>query len=194
MDSRTALLDAAAEEFARGGLKGTRIREIVQRSGVSERMIYHYFGSKEGLFRAVIEHEFGGVGQAWREMLARAREMAPYDGVRLAFSTHFDLMHSRPLLIALAIQEGVGGWSARPPLEAESLPANLRQLYEQGVAEGVFRGDVDFDVLYATAVVTLMMTPGMAGRFPSLTADRGMDGLREQLLTLLMDGLTGGRT
>jgi len=74
------------------------------------------------------------------------------------------------------------------------LPANLRQLYEQGVAEGVFRGDVDFDVLYATAVVTLMMTPGMAGRFPSLTADRGMDGLREQLLTLLMDGLTGGRT
>src|SRR5689334_24780916 len=74
MDSRDALLQAAAEEFARSGLKGTRIREIVQRSGVNERMIYHHFGSKEGLFRAVVEHEFGGMGQAWHDVLARARE------------------------------------------------------------------------------------------------------------------------
>ena len=191
MDSRTALLAAAAEEFALSGLKGTRIREIVQRSGVNERMIYHHFGSKEGLFKAVIEHEFGGMSAAWRETLTMARELAPYEGMRLAFATLFDLMRSRPLLVALALQEGIGGW-VREPLTADAMPAELRELHERGVEAGVFRADVDFEVLYATAMVAVMVTPSMAGRFPSLLADRGTEGLREQMLALLMDGLTGG--
>ena len=185
-------LAAAAEEFALGGLKGTRIREIVQRSGVNERMIYHHFGSKEGLFKAVIEHEFHGMSQVWRETLARARGLAPYEGIRLAFSTLFDLMHRRPLLVALASQDALAGFSTRAPLPADAMPAELRELHERGVKAGVFRAQADFEVLYATAVASVMATPAMAGRFPSLLADRGMDGLREQMLALLMDGLTGG--
>ncbi|GAA3432421.1 TetR/AcrR family transcriptional regulator [Kutzneria kofuensis] len=192
MDSRDALLQAAAEEFARSGLKGTRIREIVQRSGVNERMIYHHFGSKEGLFRAVVEHEFGGMGQAWHDVLARARELEPYEGIRLAFATLFDIVHSRPLLVPLALQEGLSGWSVRPPLPADELPAELRELHERGVAKGVFRADVAFEVLYATAVMTLMGTPAMAGRIPAVLADRDMGRLRDQMIALLLDGLTGG--
>ena len=192
MDSRDALLEAAAEEFARSGLKGTRIREIVQRSGVNERMIYHHFGSKEGLFRAVMEHEFGDMGRAWREMLAKAAELEPYEGMRMAFTAQFDLMHSRPLLVPLALQEGLSGFAIRPPLPADGLPAELRDLHERGVAAGVFRADVAFEVLYATAALTLMGTPGMAGRFPSLLADGDMTRLRDQLVALLLDGLTGG--
>jgi TetR/AcrR family transcriptional regulator len=194
MDSRAALLQAAAEEFALSGLKGTRIREIVQRSGVNERMIYHHFGSKEGLFKAVVEHEFGGMGRDWRAALAQVRGLAPYEGMRLAFSTLFDLVHNRPLIVALALQEGIGGYSAREPLTTDALPAELRELHERGVETGVFRRDVDFDVLYATVLAAVMVTPNMAGRFPSLLAERGMDGLREQLLALVMDGLTGGAT
>jgi AcrR family transcriptional regulator len=192
MDSRDALLEAAAEEFARGGLKGTRVREIVQRSGVNERMIYHHFGSKEGLFRAVMEREFGGMGQAWHEAMARAGELEPYEGMRQALSTLFDLMHSRPLLIPLALQEGLSGWGVRPPLPADALPAELRDLHERGVAQGVFRADVAFEVLYATAVMTLLGTPALAGRFPVLLADHDMGQLRDQMIALLLDGLTGG--
>jgi AcrR family transcriptional regulator len=191
MGTRETLLQAAAEEFARSGLKGTRIREIVQRSGVNERMIYHHFGSKEGLFKAVMEDAFGGIGQALRDVLAEAVQLEPYEGMRLAFTTLFDLVHSRPLLVPLALQEGIGGWGVRPPLVAEQLPAGLRDLHERGVAAGVFRSDVDFDVLYATTVITLMATPGTSGRF-SLLAERGMDELRDQIIALLLDGLTGG--
>jgi len=191
MSSRDVLLAAAAEEFARNGLKGTRIREIVQRSGVNERMIYHHFGSKEGLFRAVMEDAFGGVGQALREVLAEVVRLEPYEGMRLAFTTLFDLVHSRPLLVPLALQEGIGGWGVRPPLVVEQLPAQLRDLHERGVAAGTFRSDVDFDVLYATTVTALMATPGTSGRF-SLLADRNMDELRDQIVALLLDGLTGG--
>lgn len=192
MDSREALLDAAAEEFARGGLKGTRIREIVQRSGVNERMIYHHFGSKEGLFGAVLQREMAGMSQGRRAMLADAAALPPYEGMRLAFGAMFDAAHSRPLLISLAIQEAIGGWAVRPPLLAEGLPPELRELHERGVEAGVFRGDVAFEVLYAAAAVTLMMTPGMAGRIPAILADRDMSQLRDQLVTLLLNGLTGG--
>lgn len=192
MDSRTALLDAAAEEFARNGLKGTRIREIVQRSGVNERMIYHHFDSKEGLFRAVIQREIAGMGQAWRKVVAEVGELEPYEGMRLALSALFDAVHDRPLLVALVIQEAMGGWGVRPPLPAEALPIELRELYERGVAGGVFRKDVAFEVLYATATVTFMVTPRMAGRMPAVLADRDMNQLRDQLVGLLLDGMTGG--
>jgi AcrR family transcriptional regulator len=193
MDSREALLAAAAEEFARSGLKGTRVREIVQRSGVNERMIYHHFGSKEGLFRAVMAHEFGDIGTRWRETLAKAREMEPYEGMRLAFGTLFDLMHSRPLLVSLATQESLSGFGVRPPLVADELPKDLRDLHERGVAAGVFRADLPFEVLYATAMVTLMTVPKMAGRIPAVLPDGDIGRLREQLLALLLDGMTGGQ-
>jgi AcrR family transcriptional regulator len=192
MDSRESLLAAAAEEFARNGLKGTRIREIVQRSGVNERMIYHHFGSKEGLFRAVIQREIDGMGDAWQDMLTKAGQMEPYEGMRLAFEAMFDVVHGRPLLVSLAIQEAVGGWGVRPPLPADRLPGQLRDLHERGVKAGVFRDGVAFEVLYATAAVTLMAVPGMAGRIPAVLAGRDMNQLRDQLVGLLLDGMTGG--
>jgi AcrR family transcriptional regulator len=193
MDSREALLAAAAEEFARNGLKGTRIREIVQRSGVNERMIYHHFGSKEGLFQAVLQHEIGGMAVAWRERMAPAGELEPYEGMKQAFEAMFDLVQDRPLVIALALQEGIGGWEARAPIPADRLPAGLRELHERGVEAGVFRADVAFEVLYATAMLTLMAVPGMAGRIPAILADRDMNQLRDQLVALLLNGITGGR-
>ncbi|MFI9383903.1 TetR/AcrR family transcriptional regulator [Kutzneria sp. NPDC052558] len=194
MDSRDALLAAAAEEFARNGLKGTRIREIVQRSGVNERMIYHHFGSKEGLFQAVLQHEIGGMTVAWRERMAPAGELEPYEGMKQAFEAMFDLVQDRPLVIALALQEGVGGWEARPPVPADRLPAGLRELHERGVEAGVFRADVAFEVLYATAMVTLMAVPGMAGRIPAIMAGRDLNQLRDQLVALLLNGITGGES
>src|SRR5882762_3303529 len=68
-ESRAVLLAAAAEVFARHGFKGTRIQEIVQVAGVNERMIYHHFGSKDGLYRAVIEDQRAQLGMAWQPVV-----------------------------------------------------------------------------------------------------------------------------
>jgi TetR/AcrR family transcriptional regulator len=194
MDTRAALLAAAAEEFARHGPKGTRIREIVARSGVNERMIYHHFGSKEGLYRAVFEHEAAGVEAIWRSALEQAVSMDPYAGIRLVYRTYFDMMHARPLLISLVTQEAMGGWGVRPQVTADGIPAELRSLHARGVAEGIFRSDIDLDVFYVTMVSTLVAVPGMAGHFPSLLVDRDLAELRDQVITLLLDGITGEKT
>jgi len=51
--TRRAILDAAQRLFARNGFSGTSMREIAKASGVSKPLIHHYFGSKEGLYRAI---------------------------------------------------------------------------------------------------------------------------------------------
>lgn len=54
--TRQAILDAAGELFARKGLGGTGIREIVKEAGTSLSSVNYHFTNKEGLYRACIRH------------------------------------------------------------------------------------------------------------------------------------------
>lgn len=53
-DARTQLLEAGATLFAEKGYKGASIREICDQAGTGNNMIHHYFGSKQGLYAAII--------------------------------------------------------------------------------------------------------------------------------------------
>ncbi|HET7753796.1 MAG TPA: TetR family transcriptional regulator [Anaeromyxobacteraceae bacterium] len=52
--TRRTLLDAATSVFAEHGFAGARVDEIAERAGVNKRMIYAYYGDKEGLYREVL--------------------------------------------------------------------------------------------------------------------------------------------
>ena len=56
--TKARILDAAKKEFARSGLGGARVDVIADKAHANKRMIYHYFGSKEGLFQTVLEHAY----------------------------------------------------------------------------------------------------------------------------------------
>ena len=62
--TRRRILDAAKAEFARVGLGGARVDEIAARAEANKRMIYHYFGSKEDLFQAVVEEAYLDIREA----------------------------------------------------------------------------------------------------------------------------------
>lgn len=51
------ILEAALHEFAGRGFAGARVAAIARRAGSNKRMLYHYFGDKAGLFRAVLRHK-----------------------------------------------------------------------------------------------------------------------------------------
>ena len=51
--TRRVVLDAAEELFAAAGFAGTSMRDIARRSGVSQPLIHHHFGTKEDLYLAV---------------------------------------------------------------------------------------------------------------------------------------------
>jgi len=55
--TRGRIFAAAIAEFAARGFAGARMDAIARRSGSNKRMLYHYFGDKDGLFRAVLRHK-----------------------------------------------------------------------------------------------------------------------------------------
>jgi AcrR family transcriptional regulator len=55
-DTRQRILETAFELFGSEGFEGTSTRTLAERAGVNLPAIQYYFGSKEGLYRAVIGH------------------------------------------------------------------------------------------------------------------------------------------
>ena len=55
--TRRRILEAALQEFAARGFAGARVNAIARRAAANKRMLYHYFGNKEGLFRAVLRQK-----------------------------------------------------------------------------------------------------------------------------------------
>ena len=67
--TRARILSAALKEFAAKGFAGARVDAIARRAAINKRMLYHYFGDKEGLFRAVLRRKIAE-RQAWAESLS----------------------------------------------------------------------------------------------------------------------------
>jgi TetR/AcrR family transcriptional regulator len=55
--TRERILSAALKEFASKGFAGARVDVIARRAAINKRMLYHYFGNKEKLFRAILHHK-----------------------------------------------------------------------------------------------------------------------------------------
>src|SRR5216683_4206140 len=52
--TRDRILAAALAEFSAHGFAGARVARIARRARVNKRMLYHYFGNKESLFREIL--------------------------------------------------------------------------------------------------------------------------------------------
>src|SRR3954470_19116778 len=72
--TRARIMKAAVREFSAKGISGARVDAIAQRAGANKRMLYHYFGSKYGLFREVLRQELGDRVQRSREQGSGRRE------------------------------------------------------------------------------------------------------------------------
>jgi len=76
--TRQRLFEAAFKEFAAKGFAGARVDVIAQRAGINKRMLYHYFGDKEDLFREVLRRKMAE-RQTWSESMPDdPRESLPY--------------------------------------------------------------------------------------------------------------------
>ena len=56
--TRLRILEAARREFGLKGFAGARVESIARRAGINKGLIFYYFESKEGLFRALAEERF----------------------------------------------------------------------------------------------------------------------------------------
>src|SRR5437763_4471925 len=51
------MLEVAGRSFAAGGFHAVSMDEIAEQAGISKPMLYHYFGSKEGLYVAYVRQQ-----------------------------------------------------------------------------------------------------------------------------------------
>ena len=78
-DRRSQILAAAMEVFAEQGFHGTPTRELAQRAGVSEALVFQHFPTKEALIGAILDHVgFENRIQAMEENLG---QLPPREGL-----------------------------------------------------------------------------------------------------------------
>lgn len=142
--TRAGILAAAGKIFAARGFDGARVEEIVGAAGVNKRMLYHYFGSKEGLYLAVLADCFDRIYRMSSEELNKDGSVA--DRAQAAISRYFYFLAENPDFVRLVGWETLQGWRhagrVLPALFAAGLE-ELECILNQGVQEGVFRPDID---------------------------------------------------
>jgi AcrR family transcriptional regulator len=151
--TRAAILDAATQEFTAKGLAGARIDMIAKLAGANKRMIYHYFGDKEGLYLAVLEQTYAAIRTA--EVGLKLGDRDPVEGMRelIAFTWQYFLAH--PEFLSLLGTENLNGarylkQSQRIRDLHSPLVGMLSDLLARGAKSGVLRGGVDPVQLYIT--------------------------------------------
>lgn len=72
-ETRLRLLDAALELFARDGFEGTSTRALADKAGANLPAIQYYFGSKEGLYRAVVDEIIAEIETAVAPQIVQIR-------------------------------------------------------------------------------------------------------------------------
>lgn len=144
---------AAAEEFASGGLFGARVDQIARRAETNERMLYYYFGSKEQLFTAVLEHAFSALTEA--ERVLDLDGVAPVEAVTRLAHFIWDYYRDHPELLRLINNENLHEArylhkSTRIREVMSPIVAKLGNVLMRGQKAGLFRGDVDPLHFYVT--------------------------------------------
>jgi AcrR family transcriptional regulator len=151
--TRAAILGAATVEFSAKGLDGARVDEIARRSGVNKRMIYHYFGDKEGLYLAVLEASYSAIRTA--ELGLRLNDQHPIDGMRTLVRFTWDYFLTHPEFLSLLATENLHRASNLKKLrhirELHSpLAGTLSDVLDRGAKQGLFRAGVDPIQLYVS--------------------------------------------
>jgi TetR/AcrR family transcriptional regulator len=149
--TKQRILDVATQQFSAKGYDGARIDDIMRLSKVSKNLIYHYFGSKEKLFIAVLELAYLGMHQ--HQMTWPLDVSSPIDGIRKLVQSTFKYWRESPEFIGLLNSENFhkGQHLRKSKLSKAGytgLLGNISSLLKQGEKSGHFRSGVDPVELY----------------------------------------------
>jgi len=144
--TRRNIVEVATHEFAQKGFSGARVDAIANRTRTSKRMIYYYFGSKEGLYLAVLEEAYSGIRRA--EATLDLETLPPAKALSTIVGFTFDYYNKHPEFVRLVMNENImdGAHMARSKtirqLNVTVIDA-MRRIVSRGQKAGLFRRDVD---------------------------------------------------
>ena len=144
--TRDNILKAATKVFARYGYEGGSVEKISKAAKSFDRMIYYYFGSKEGLFIAVIEDTYRRFNEAEQGLaLDTTQPLAALDAMIRFVWTYYQknpefitLLNSENLLRGKHI-----GKSARAKEYSSPALAITDCVLQSGISAGLFRPELN---------------------------------------------------
>lgn len=143
-ESRSAILQAAAQEFAQHGIAGARTDAIAREARVNKALLYYYFKDKETLYGAVLDDAFSGlkatIFRVLDSELPTREKMMAYAGA------YFDFVASNQLYPRLMQREMMRAREGQSQHIDKVIKDYIRpifsrvgELMQKGIAEGEFR-------------------------------------------------------
>ncbi|MFV0334856.1 MAG: TetR/AcrR family transcriptional regulator [Tropicimonas sp.] len=144
--SRSAILQAALEEFSEHGHSGARVDRIASRAGVSKPLIYDYFGDKDAIYAAALKEAYVQIREG--EGTLQLDMLSPEEAVRALVRFTMDHFRTNPWFISMLNTENLrGGETIRSIRGADEIQSvlveRLRTVLRRGEEAGVFRDGID---------------------------------------------------
>jgi TetR/AcrR family transcriptional regulator len=149
--TRKKILTHATAEFTAKGFDGARVDSIAKRCKLSKNMLYHYYGSKEGLFIAVLEAMYERFRE--RQKGFEIGGVDPLESMRQLVAQTFSALLEQREVIALLNSENLHKGrhvqrSSRIREIYNPLVDSIREILRSGAERGQFRDDIDPVTLY----------------------------------------------
>ena len=138
-EARARIAAAAEEQFAARGYAGAAIRDIAKKAGVNPAMIHYYFGSKEGLYRAILE----GAASKVRALLVETTSGADSTKARLArfVDAYAAYILSQPNLALVLYREMLTGGKHIKQI-AQTYAVTNYTILKSTISDGVRSGEL----------------------------------------------------
>ncbi|MDO9114993.1 MAG: TetR/AcrR family transcriptional regulator [Polaromonas sp.] len=155
--TRDNILRAATKVFARYGYEGGSVEKISQSAKSFDRMIYYYFGSKEGLFIEVLEDMYRRMNDAELELDLDLEQ--PVESLKEVIRFVVTYYSKNPEFITLLNTENLHrgkhiSKSMRAREYSSPAIAIIQKLLESGVKKKVFRPDISARNVYLLIAAT----------------------------------------
>jgi len=144
--NRALIVAASIEEFAARGFKGASMDAIAARTHTTRALINYYFGSKEKLYIAVLEHVYSGIRDAEGEL--DLEHLTPARAVRriVEFTYTYYVEHEGFVRLVVAENQARGRYLRKSKgMRTLNRPIidRLADVIARGQRAGVFRRQVD---------------------------------------------------
>jgi AcrR family transcriptional regulator len=185
--TRDRILQVARAAFTRKGFANAGVSEICAQAGVSPPTLYYHFGSKDGLFEAVVEEtvRLDGFCRLLREAVEEAED--PWDKLRAYVHTYLTAFPVVTLNPGLHLDDStqLNDTSLRCfGLGLEASYQLAREILEDGMATGAFRA-----IAVDTTAACIL---GTVDSFIRSRVYLGVEYDREEVADCIVDLLAGG--
>src|SRR5947208_307575 len=191
MTRRDELLDLAARLFAERGFRATTVRDIAEAAGILSGSLYHHFDSKESMVDEILTRFQEELFGRYEEIVARG--LGPRETLEAVVVASCESIDRHQAEVAIYQNE------AKYLAEFERfgyLRDRNRQFHklwagilEDGVRAGVFRPDLDVELVYRFIRDTVWVAVHWYRPGGELTAHQ----IAKQYLGILLDGIATRR-